>query len=58
MPTIVDPPSGWLYGFPKEIPTHILTNNEAFTKWLLEQGYPEKDIKLALEHSRYWNSKD
>lgn len=38
---MIDPPSGWLYGFPKEIPEHV----DNTTKWLIENGYPEKVIK-------------
>ena len=38
---MIDPPSGWLYGFPKEIPEHV----DDTIKWLIENGYPEKLIK-------------
>lgn len=50
---IIDPPSGWKYGFPKEIPEDIVTPEE-LKKWLIEVGYPEKSIELALNYSRYW----
>ena len=50
---IVDPPSGWRYGFPREIPSEVVTA-EDFKAWLLKNGYPEKDIELALEYSRIW----
>jgi len=45
--TIVDPPSGWRYGFPAPL-------QEDYTKQLKDAGYPEKDIDMALKHSRYW----
>jgi hypothetical protein len=38
---MIDPPSGWKYGFPKEIPEHV----DDTTKWLLENGYPEYEVK-------------
>lgn len=41
----VDPPSGWMYGFPA-----ILEDN--YPEQLRKAGYPEKDIPLAMKHSR------
>lgn len=38
---MIDPPEGWKYGFPKEIPVDV----EDTTKWLIENGYPETKIK-------------
>lgn len=53
---MIDPPSGWQYGFPKILPSdqRIRVND-----WLVEQGYPQKIIdefsgKLPC---RYWESK-
>jgi len=60
MITMCDPPSGWKYGFPKAIPEsyikRMLTEKDGswLRDWLLEEGYPESDIELALKHSRYW----
>ncbi len=53
MKTIVDPPSGWKYGFPKELP-----EGKDYTELLREAGYPEKDIDFALRYSRYWTVED
>ena len=39
---IVDPPSGWRYGFPKECPRDVKNFNE----WLVDNGYPQKEIDL------------
>jgi hypothetical protein len=50
---IIDPPSGWKYGFPKEIPENV-TTLEDFKEWFIKNGYPEKDIELALKYSRVW----
>ena len=36
----IDPPSGWMYGFPKEFPDGI----EDVNKWLAENGYPQSEI--------------
>ena len=52
---IVDPPSGWRYGFPKAIKTEVLNDKGKFVQFLMDNGYPEEDIDLALKYSRYWN---
>ena len=41
--TLIDPPSGWLYGFPKPIPKEERSRTLA---WLVENGYPQKEIDL------------
>ncbi len=38
----IDPPMGWNYGFPKEIPEHILDIKD----WLVKNGYP----KWLIDH--------
>lgn len=40
-----DPPLGWKYGFPKVWDQHKDPNLKT---WLIANGYPEKDINLAL----------
>ena len=47
---IIDPPSGWKYGFPKVIPDEI----ENLEEWLFGEGYPFDLIPNALKYSRYW----
>jgi hypothetical protein len=37
---MIDPPSGWKYGFPKEIPEHVDNTRQ----WLLDNGYPQHEI--------------
>jgi hypothetical protein len=49
---IYDPPSGWKYGFPKAVPENL--EEGGFKQWILDQGYPEKDIDLALKYGRTW----
>lgn len=53
MATIIDPPSGWIYGFPKPIPEDRQKDTIA---WLVEQGYPKDLIDSFGEHfyCRYW----
>jgi len=48
--TIIDPPEGWRYGFPKPIPDDITDLSE----WLFGEGYPMDMIPLAIKYSRYW----
>lgn len=40
---LIDPPSGWKYGFPKKIKKEELENNDLSTI-LLKYGYPQKEI--------------
>lgn len=43
---LVDPPRGWAYGFPAPL-------KDDYEQQLRDAGYPEKDIPLALKHSRF-----
>lgn len=45
-----DPPQGWMYGFPKELPREV-TN---MRQWLIDEGYPEQDVDHAMKYSRMW----
>lgn len=38
---IVDPPSGWKYGFPKPVPDD---RRHDIIAWLVEEGYPRRII--------------
>lgn len=46
----IDPPSGWIYGFPKCIP-----ENTNIKQVLLDSGYPKEDIEFAMSYMRVWN---
>lgn len=48
--TIVDPPVGWKYGFPCELP-----EGKKYEELLKEHGYPSDMFDLAIRHSRFWN---
>ena len=53
--TMVDPPSGWKYGFPKAIPQPPLNELE-FNAWLVSEGYPQKLIDELGDqfYCRHW----
>ena len=54
---MIDPPSGWKYGFPKEVPEAFGPEGiENVKNWLVENGYPQKEIDLCGEYffCRYW----
>ena len=50
---MIDPPSGWRYGFPKIMPLEARTRT---LEWLVENGYPQHEIDNMKEHfyCRYW----
>jgi hypothetical protein len=35
---MIDPPGGWKYGFPKEVPSPVPSDMMA---WLVSEGYPK-----------------
>jgi hypothetical protein len=45
MTLIYDPPSGWMYGFPK--PYQPL-EGETLEQTLLRDGYPQKEIDIGM----------
>lgn len=51
---MIDPPSGWKYGFPKVLPDDV---KDAMT-WLVENGYPQKEIDSYGDHfyCRHWET--
>lgn len=52
----IDPPSGWKYGFPKVIPNDV----EDINSWLVQNGYPQKEIDSCGKHFYYrcWESEE
>ena len=44
---MIDPPSGWKYGFPKPIPDDRINDQLV---WLVEEGYPQKEIDNLGEY--------
>ena len=51
---MIDPPSGWRYGFP--MPIDPIESKGRVLEWLVEQGYPQKEIDAYGEYfyCRYW----
>ena len=41
MVRMIDPPSGWQYGFPREFPEGVTD----LSRWLFENGYPRRIIE-------------
>lgn len=42
---LIDPPSGWKYGFPKELPKdYEKYTSDDLSEWLIENGYPKEEI--------------
>ena len=56
----IDPPSGWRYGFPKQIDLLELgfEQEKALEKWLVKNGYPEEDAEFGAKHCRMWCVED
>ena len=52
---MIDPPSGWKYGFPMALPYPKPENTIA---WLVEQGYPQAEIDSYGQYfyCRYWET--
>lgn len=53
---MIDPPSGWKYGFPKPVPEAFFDEGFDLGNWLVACGYPAKDVPLAIKYSRYWET--
>jgi|TARA_R110002020_G_scaffold7174_1_gene30383 hypothetical protein len=52
----IDPPEGWRYGFPMQIPVEIYSKgNDAIGEWFLANGIPANQIKMAVKHHRHWS---
>jgi hypothetical protein len=48
-----DPPEGWRFGFPKTWPAGLERSQENLEIQLMLDGYPEKDIPMALLSTRF-----
>lgn len=50
---VVDPPSGWKYGFPK---LYDPLPDESLEAWLVRNGYPQWMIDAnEHKHCRWWD---
>jgi hypothetical protein len=48
----VDPPSGWVHGFPKVYDPAV--DGEDIRAWLVLKGYPESHADFACKYLRMW----
>ena len=54
---IIDPPSGWMYGFPKAISRDAALFD--LDEWLVHNGYPQKLINMGMsKYCRFWEQED
>jgi len=54
MTLMIDPPSGWKYGFPKP---YLNPDNIPIEEWFLKNGYPQHEIdKGSLKWVRQFES--
>lgn len=56
---MIDVPSGWMYGFPKELPDHIQTDKD-IREWILKNGYPKSEMKELGDqfYYRMWEQEE
>ena len=52
---MIDPPSGWRYGFPAR---YNKEEHGDMGEFLAQRGYPRDEIDFALQHMRCWNEED
>jgi hypothetical protein len=54
---MIDPPGGWKYGCPKEVPSPAPSDMLA---WLVSEGYPQEQIDKMGDHfyCRHWEEED
>lgn len=50
---LIDPPSGWRFGFPKRLPDDWRTEDFNLRRWLVVNGYPEKEVDFGIKYCRY-----
>lgn len=50
---MIYPPSGWKYGFPKEL---TADGTQTVVEWLIDNGYPKHEIERFGDHflCRHW----
>lgn len=49
----IDPPQGYLYGFPT---LYCDEQHGPMYQFLVARGYPEKDILFAMSYMRCWSA--
>jgi len=51
--TMYDPPSGWMFGFPRP---YAPLPGESIEETLVRDGYPKKDAGWASSYCRFWDT--
>ena len=56
--TMIDPPSGWRYGFPMPFVDSNGNRPTDIKKWLLDNGYPQAEIDSLNGRiiARFWEA--
>lgn len=49
---VIDPPFGWMYGFPKEDDWDA--SKETRKEWWIRNGYPQELVDSEFFYCRYW----
>jgi hypothetical protein len=51
---MIDPPSGWRYGFPKQAPATLREMTAwDLNEWLVKNGYPQEEIDVWVDSGKY-----
>lgn len=49
---LIDPDSGWKYGFPKILPENFVATRENVAVFLILNGYPIEDVAFGSKYYR------
>lgn len=52
---MVDPPSGWRWGFPKEFRPNP---GQTLKSWMVQEGYPPDQVDFAMGYLRVLDVQD
>lgn len=52
---IYDPPSGWMYGFPR---FYRPLEDETLEDTLIRDGYPKEYADTGAKYCRFWHAKE
>lgn len=53
-PLFIDPPSGWMYGFPKQAPKNLdQMSQEEVNEWLIANGYAKEAVEYWVNSPKF-----
>lgn len=55
---VVDPPSGWRHGFPREIDREVFDDPDKFRELLKDSGYGDDELDFACSYVRCWEPEE